>query len=566
MESFNPSNYVGGEKNVVMMMLDRDRRGSALVLVLLLGSGALLLVVLLLSFSHHNARGQFESHHDRSLRSVLQAAVAASIYEINRHRLDGPFDPDGDGVGALLKGRDGRLGLRLRAPSGRILGRYRTTVEKDGDGRYFLNVVAASPDFEGMGQPQADSNRRMVAARVEVRAVGLKLAGHPLDIVGNPSGEKEDPADLKKRFAVSGGARVEILDPTLTVPAVRISDPVFREAFVTASSRPGITIIGQDPKNPGSPGSGAASITETSASASMSLGSLGRLAEAVDAFVDKELASGSARSLADAAAALGAVKVGDKDLVLTTKDGSPSTYNLGKGTFFLDGDVKLGRGVTVKGEGTLIVDKKKLQLNNGSFLEWEGTVLVSGDKDAELKVVNGSRVVVDGVLLVEGARKKAKFKCEAGAQVQVTGSLLLLVDALDRFMSHARGEVHIKAGAKVGVDGLFLLAGEHIHFKVDKFARLRVNGSLSIQVPSGAKKGIHKFEVGGRSSLQLHYDRDKLDAALVELNELMAKSLFTSAAETPTPVRAVSYWETPARALFDGQQAAVAAGKPVGME
>lgn len=595
----------------------RSDRGAALLLVVIFMAGALLVTATLLARSQHHLESEAERHRLRSLHAVLLAGAGAALNEVNRDRHEGPYDPGGDGVGALGIPD----GVELRAPDGRSLGRYRTTVRRDQDGRVVLVATAAHPDF------RAD-RRLVIGAEFELSLGWLEFGDRPFEVIGRASGSERRPASLERRLRLRN-ARLLVADPSFSVPAMNISDPVFHQGWSAAIQEEleegDAVVVGGSIRGGGSgngdgvgngvgngnglgnldgfgnsngfghgngfsngngvghgngvgnggaptPASGQDTIGNEPAVQRLNVDSLRAVSLGLIDFVDRTIPQ--ALELADAATRLGADHTqsgGDGESHLG-KQGRP-VVALPEGTYYLDGDLKLDEGFTLIGAGTLIVNRK-LSLNRGAAIEWDGDIVVAGSEEnsAELRLEHGAALDVNGVLAVEGSRKKANLKLDGGRReegtttLRVQGALLLLTDALtedDEDRGDDKGEVRLKRGAELQVDGAFVIVGEHLHVKIEDEARLAVNGAMTILVPGDARKGLHKFHVKSGADVQVLYDRTNVDGA-VEAMARLATAAF-GRDRIPLSARLSAYVERPGPTLVLEQEAAIHVGA-VGLE
>lgn len=553
----------------------RRRRGAALILVLIFIAGVFALATSLLALSNSQVKTTAEQHRLRALQAVLRAGIAAAINEINRDRTHGPYDPGAEGVGAILgpKAADGlHEGVPVRASDGRSLGCYRTTLRKHG-ARVLLTVVAAAPSFRNPLQ--------LVGAEAEVDPGTFQFGDRPLEFVGNPSGKDKKPADhdkdieeLIKVFKIKK-ADFSVTDPSLQVPAINSTDPLFHEAMSLAMdaeiAEGDVTVLGADPSNPGSPASGSATITNNPAGGHLTAETMTALSRGLADYAATQAPAGT--NLGTAVRAAGGLfdDHHDADHHVSIGDGAAVVnVTLAEGIYYVPDDLKLKENVTITGAGTLIIDKK-FKLEHGATLNWTGTVIIASPEDekAELKVHHGGTLTVDGVLALVG-EKKAKFQLDEGHHddetvARIDGALLILTDAMEPDDDDAddKNDFKVKKDVELTVNGVLAIVGEHVHFKVEDEADLKVNGSLSMMFPDDAKKGLHKFEVKKEADMALTFSDPNIAEAVTDLDRLVDQVFGPT--RSPLPVSVTTYWEPPARALVGAQETAIAGGA-IGME
>lgn len=505
----------------------RDEEGSALVLVLIFAIGVLVLVSTLLSLATQGVRDERARRDLKALQTVVSTALADAVFEINADRLTGPFDPAGDGAGALTVDSDGGDGVRVVAPSGRSLGRYRTTIRPDAAGRWILTAVAVSPDF---GAPRQRAAARAILLPAPPPFLGDRNA---LSIIG-PN------RDLN--LSMGGGSRLTITDPSLAVAAVNVTDPEVRESFLAATG--GATILGADPENPGAGAEGAGTVTNDPAGI-VSEEAVDRILGGVQAFVAANLAG--ATPLSDAAASAGATVTATADGVSIDAGGSAATLVLPPGTYSASA-VDVTTGVTVQGSGTLIVTGD-LDLLNGARLDWTGQIIVIGSSDAELQVAGGGRLDVAGLLVVVSAPgAEATFVADSGSRVGVDGALLSLGAG-----DEGQTELGLDSGSEVDVDGILLLLGNEAEFESMPSGALTVDGSMVVAAPVDSEDGEIDVRFGNGSDTTLTFDNVNFERGL---RSLMTFFDLTGGTDE-FPVRVTSYWEGSTLEWLNAQEADV---------
>lgn len=552
-------------------------RGAALLLVVIFMVGAMMLAATLLATSEHRLKAEGERHCLKNLHAVLRAGAATALDEINRDRLDGPFDPDGDGVGALLGAPGAGGGVEQRAADGLLMGRYRTTVRREADGTPVLVVLAAYPSF-------THTPRHVIGAELEISLEQLEVGDRPFEVIGRAGGDVREQSELSERFEVDR-ANILISDPTFSVPAVNITDPLFHQAcsetFEREIAEGEMIVVGgngndkgkgrgsgngaQNGNGNGNPpaASGADTITNSPASHRLNTEAMRALSRAIIEYVAQ--ATPGALDLTSAAVANGAVLgEGDEEGGVSLVAGG--SVSLPPGTYHVPGDLELEGGITLKGSGTLIVSRE-LSIERGATLDWNGDVIVaaSDEESAELSVEHGGTLQVAGVLALEGSEATLELEggeaAEGVTTVRIEGALLLLTDALGE--EDDEGEVELEEGAELQVDGAFVIVSEHLHFELEDGAALTVNGAFSILVPDDARNGLHEFHVEDGGDMRVLFDRPKLDIAVAAMRRF-AGEVF-GGDHVPLPARLPVYVERDGVLLFEQQQAAIRAGV-VGLE
>ncbi|RMG12933.1 MAG: hypothetical protein D6731_12955 [Planctomycetota bacterium] len=537
----------------------RSERGSSLALVLVFALAAFGLVGAMLLSGRLRMRAQGERTRGLALQAALQAGMAHALHEINRDHLEGPFDPGADGVGALLLGPDGRAGWPV-APGFPTLGRYRTTIDSSrADGRLVLTVVAAVPNFESPG-------RILSAARMEVRPGALRVGRGPFVLSGEASGRASDPRRVPPP-RLENGRLLSVVDPTALHPAVTITDDVYRAAFLAAlaaadAAGEPVDLRGARAGMPGVPAVGADTVAGENEAPYRSL-TASDLAAALEATAASLLPA--ANHLADAAEAQGALRGSNRRgaLTLNPSGRGPATVVLPDGLYSVPDDLNLLRGLTLEGKGTLLVGRR-LRLEPGSALRWQGRIIVGIDDRAELRVGRGSRLEVDGVLAVDSARKKARLRLEQRSATAVDGALLVLAAGSEGRPGDFPGELRLKRGAQLAVDGLVVLGGEHVDLRVDDRAELDVRGSFNVVLsPKEDIVGLHRLEFRSRALVNMSWDSVRFERGVTVLRDFSA-GLFP-AGNSPFPYTLASYWEVSGEVAAAEQDAALAGGAPVGM-
>lgn len=509
---------------------DERERGSALIVVLMFGMGAMSLVLLLLTVSQNSIKDEAARHQSKSLNALLRRGMADSLAEINTYRynnggyfipalLTGAIDLQNDGIGARLGTNN--EGIEVKDEFGRSLGRYRTTLRLE-SGKVIMTVVAGYPDLD-----TSNPHTKMVASQVHITKFPPAWLNdkQPLSIVG-PAGAGTTTFQVNSNDA-------KIKDPSLTYPALNVSDKNFYDTVVksqiasgTSSSDKGFKLEGTSQEDPGTLVTGQAAATQDDPG-TISPTVAQDVADGIDALAESVLNSGSAKSLQQAIADI--VNAGDDDgdgvSYTTTLPGG--TYNLGSGDFYVKSDTLLfNSSTTITGSGTLVISSD-VNLNGGT-IDWDGEVIVTdvaggGATGANLTTKNGN-IKVDGTLALQGTGTgDATLNAENGSKVNVNGVFLV--------MSDATSQVFTDSGARLNVNGLFILLGDGVQYSTapgggsnanKSTEGAGINGSMIMAIPEGSLNGIKNFTLSQGSHFDLTFNESLFDIGVTELMNFTA--------------------------------------------
>lgn len=521
------------------------RRGAALVIVMIFGVGALMLVSTLLSLTNSTVTSEYDRHRVKQMPMVVKAGIAAALNEINRDRLDGPYDPDNDGPGALVSDPAGTSGnqdgIPVTTPDGILLGRFRSHVETDYggvSGRNVLVVVAVWPSFTapaGWTNEEYLNRRRLACAEVEIQRGRPPFPANALSLTGPTS------VGGGNQFEISGNPKIKMSDPSISVPAVNITDATTHADFqsdVIGSLNAGDLIQGADSDNPGVSGSNMDTVTNEEAGL-LKETTLDQIANGIDARVTAALAGLGTTSTAITQAMVDAQSV------------------LPNGTYVVNNDLDF-KNETLTGSGTLIITEE-IVLQSGGKIVWDGEVIVADDNDAEVEVQSGADIVVDGIFAILNRTDQNDTRVAVGpggGTIDVTGAFVFLSD-VSAASSGGNVGLSLNAGARIFVDGIFALMGEGINLNVDNGTELEVTGSTVITVPEGATQGLNQFRM--KDKVTLTFDNPNFNSALDDLGE------FFDPSGQLLPVSMPSYWERSTATVLSDQETKLATTGPWGM-
>jgi hypothetical protein len=515
----------------------------------------------MLTISGANARTVFEEHDIKSLHVVLKAGISASLNEINRTRTEAGYkEPGGDGAGAItVDPVDGEAGLAVYGadPDGagplapRLLGRVRTTVVSNysGTGREVLVAVAVWPSFADV--------RRVLAAEAEISPPRLSFPYNPLSIVGDIGRKKkrkiEDGKKPKWEFKIGKDSKLVIQDANdpVLVPAVNITDPQFYDAFTRVvdaalfdkdgkKRKSGdIAVEGSDKDDPGTVGYGSDTITNDA-----------------PGVISQESMEAAYRRLLDTVNAGGTV-VTDRSL----------SGSLPDGTYYLPGMLEIGKGQTLSGSGTLIV-QNELKVKQGGTLDWDGEIIVADDDEKKtkgtLKVESGGTFEVDGVVAVLGGddvgddKADAKVEFKKKSESVINGALLIIGG------DDGKASLKIKKETDVTINGILaMMAGKKIDLKIDKDddeTGFTVNGSMALVVPDGASNDDVELKVHVKKANNVLLN---FDVAGIRLGEEALTGILDPDG-TILPLSLSSYWERGANVVLEEQKRQIDDGGPWG--
>lgn len=502
------------------------RRGAALVLVLIFGVGALMLVSTMLALSQTGAQQGFEVHRQKELHAVLKAGIAAAVNEINQERrLGGDYtDPEGNGPGATgSTSKTVRDGVAVTAPNGRVLGRYRSVVERAstryGAAKDILVVTAAWPDFT--------NPRRMLAAEVDLVRAPLPFGTRPFEAIG-------DYDKTTKAFAIENDANVSITAPDADVPAVNITDPDFYADFV-ADIVPNLALVeGADPSNPGTLIQGAGTVTNDEPGV-LNQETLEQIRDGINDRVDDANSTGQELTAA----------------YLAALPGYP-TVTLPDGVYTVEKELVLPAGVSITGSGTLVVNDE-FETQKDASVTWSGDVIVADDSKALLKVAkDGSWTQTGGTLaVVSGDTAKFEFQKDSEVLLGTTAEPVALVviagssgeDAKLTFKKDLDftlvGVITVLASKKIevtfdkdsGADGIPGTAD-------DEDSNVDITGSMSlIMLDTKTAKTELKITVKKGQDVEINFSSDAVNKALDNLGE------FFDPDDNILPLKVTTYWE-----------------------
>jgi hypothetical protein len=492
----------------------RGRRGNALVLVSLFGLTTLSITGVLLSLTDSRAKQQFGLHRQKQLNLAVKTALAAALNEVNRNRLNGPYDPGNDGVGALLTDpEDGQPGIRLKASDGTVVARYRTTVDTTSNpGATVITAVAVWPDFA-----TTDPNvRRVAAAEAQLTRGRLPFPANALSLVGDTS------AGNGRGLRVVGNPTLEIVDPSAVVPAVNATDPRTYSDFVSFVAPNADLLAGADPESGGAL-EGAGTVTNEGAGF-LRQETLDLIGAGIDSRVSSLLLSTGTVAITPA----------------TLSSGAP----LSDGVYRVDGDLLIASGQTLTGSGTLILTESLLVKGH---LDWTGTIIVANDDGAFLQVQNGGRLTVDGVVGVQALAGLAGvgLDLESGSRTDITGALCVLAGG-------SSNESAFDSGSEVNVDGIVTFLGTDIEVAMEGGSDFHVNGSVAFVVPTGAAKGLDSVEFRGGTRTSMGFDQPLFYRGVDEVGA------FFDPDGNLLPLAYSGYWERSALAVLAAQEAQLA--------
>jgi hypothetical protein len=535
------------------------RRGAALVMVMLFLVGLLMLVSTLMMMSDASVKSEYGRHRQKQLAAVVKAGIAAAVNEINVDRMSSSsYDPDGEGIGSLgadaasaatpgLVTADDKEGIPVTTTGwnktdGILLGRVRTVVHQDWDSdasngsQRVLVVVAAWPAFTaddaGMPQEQFDRVKQYSSAQVEISRTRPPFPANALSLTGPTS------AGGGNGFVVNGGSsKIEMSDPSVTVPAVNITDQTSYSNDFLADVVPVADVLaGLDPET-GAATSGESTVTNDEAGI-LQQNTLTKIIDGIEAQVTAASGGGASilltQAMVDAGIAWDATK----------------TYYVGSGQ-----NISLDHNSV--GYGTLIIDGGNVEIEGDAT--WNGNLIVWDNPASYIDVDNGERLNVNGVLAVINVTDAAdvRMQVQQGGRLDVTGAMTVITDVTTAGTSNLG--FFLDNGGQLSVTGILSLMGEGMNLDVSSGAELTINGSMSITAPDGAVTGLNEFGIKNGGKGYFTFDGDDFNTGLDELGA------FFDPEGTILPITISAYWEsswTDAESKQDDMIAANTKGMP----
>lgn len=537
------------------------RRGAALVLVMIFGVAALMLVTTMLSLSRSAAMQEGAQHRQKELVAVLKAGIAAAVNEINTARSQqGSYsDPEGNGPGAMGCNATQRDGIAVTAPDGRVLGYFRSVVERDAvrtgypAGADVLVVTAAWPSFT---HPQ----RQVVAAEVFVAPQRLPFGSHPFEGTGEFDKAK------KNFWSIAADANVNISAPDADVPAVNFTDPDLHESFVDEVIPELNTLEGADPNNPGTLVDGAATVTNDADPGIINQDSLEAIRAGINARVASAIATGKDLNDGLVPVSINGAPVANLNDVEDWFDDNDGTIDLGDGVFFVGDDERLDldNGDTLKGSGTLVVTDEFI-IENGGKLDWTGDIIVADNNKSKLSVAKDGIVrMKDGVLAVvsDDGSTKLDFKKDGdvvlGTEDDPVAVTLIAGTAKDETKLVMKKDLDFTL---YGV--LTVLASKKIEWTIDKDSggqdsQIDIHGAVSlVMLDDGVSKTDLKITMKKGTTVNMTFTQDTVDGALENLGE------FFDPTNTILPMKVSAYWERATDDVISQQEAVMDTVTPV---
>lgn len=494
-------------------------RGSALVAVMLFGVVASMLIATLLTSTTSNLNAEFQTHEKKALDVVLRTAMEHSIYEINRNLLAGPYDPDGDGAGALgtNTGPTPKNGIEVRGANNRLLGLYRTVVKQDPEGTVIYAVAVT---------PRDSKNPTFVNP---IRRIAAKLLVGPQNLTLSPTSALEFPgaAPDKAKFEVKKDSNLQVLSGAPLdggVPSIKIANPGFHDAFVTAyntgakvdgieiKDKGDFILAGKDKNNPGSTTTGTDSM-ENGNSGVFTEATLQSLAEGAQEYVDAKADAAFANPLKTTLNAWLLANAGGDYTGNGTEDAKlngSANLTLPDGVYEVK-DLKLEDNATLTGSGTLIVTKK-LEIKDSSQLNWTGDIIVldnENDKKGEIKVKGGS-IQGSGDILAAGKVKVGDANDPTNTPVLDWSGNVIVVSNQHKDHFH-KAEFKLEKDGVMNVDGTLAVIGwdKEAKFEVKKEGILNVDGAVMVlagQDPGGEEdeKSKAKFKLDKEGTINVN--------------------------------------------------------------
>lgn len=510
------------------------RRGAALVLVLIFAVGALMLVSTMLALSQSGAQQGFDLHQQKQLHAVLKAGIAAAVNEINNERRFGTsyVDPEGNGPGATgSTSKTARNGVAVTAPDGRVLGRYRSVVERGsvryGTAKDILVVTAVWPDFT--------NPRRVLAAEVDLVRAPLPFGTRPFEATGEFD---------KGTWKIDDKAKVYITAPDADVPAVNITDNEFYDDFVNEIVPNMELVEGADPYNPGTLVQGADTVTNDDPGV-INQETLEQIRDGINDRVASAKSTGTELTLA---------KLQTFDLADGVDD---DKITLPNGTYAVENKLVLPAGMEITGGGTLVVDDEFETQKDASFT-WTGDVIVSNGSKALLKVAkDGDWTQKDGTLaVVSGDSAKFEFQKDANVLLGTAAEPVALV--IIAGPSGEDAKLIFKKDLDFTLVGVVtVLASKKIEVTFDKDdlgddSNVDITGSMSlVMLDDGKSKTTLDITVKRGQVIDLVFDSDAVAGALENLGE------FFDPNDNILPMKVTTYWEQPSSAALTETQNAV---------
>lgn len=540
------------------------REGMALVIVMIFGVGALMLVTTMLSLSEASMKQAGELHRQKALVGVLKSGFSAAMNEIQRNDLTPGFDPDNDGIGALVGTKVGTVyeGVAVTSPSGQLLGRYRATLYEKTVGGVDHSVVRVVAVYPSFANPQY-----VVAAEGEIRRMQLFGDANPLSIVHDfVSNDIFNPGNLSPQ-------QLNIIAPDADVPAVNVTDAGVWDQLLdelgdtnrtdddTSITNPNVVVKGADPDDAGN-------LLENDT---------GTVTNAGDGVLDASLMR-SAR--AEFLARANAAKITHNGTVSTSQvDASGETVTLGgygsvdgsgnpvpitdvdgdgvhDQVFFADNSVKI-KG-TLKGRGTLVVEHK-LQVENGGNFEWQGVVIVVGeagsdpgdmDNHSHIEMDQGGKFhIKEGFLAQIGGDVLAEIKPGAGSDRVIDGGWMLLAgDGEDVNLDFASGS----GSDGFVVNGMLTTYGNETDIDLPNGFTLNLTGSMAVVGDDTRNDNDVDINIGGK--INLTFNNGTFRESLKNLGDILP------ADDKNKPPVIGSYWENAGTTTLSAQEAQLSTG------
>lgn len=531
---------------------DRDqRRGAALVIVTIFGLGALMLVSTLLALTDSGTRFSAENQRHRRLTAVLKVGIADALNEINRDAVEGNYDPNGDGVGAIVReGTTGTAGVPVRVTTAtgvtEVIGYYRATVRHDA-GRDILTVVAAWPSFA-----ETNPERRLLAAaELEVTPGDMIVDQRPIQIDGSAASVQYD-VDAANHLHVDGVD--DHSSDQATVPAANVSDDAMRDRFTLDGDgdaeggsedaendsfvEGADTFVGQDPNNPGGTATGSDTVTQQTPKTINQ-----ETLEAARAYYSQVVADALANPLTT---------------VLTAGAHGDTSLSENK-TYVVPGGLTVEG--TFTGTGTLIV-QNQLQIDHGNDLIWNGDLIIAGyhtvtytiDGAAQFQLKNGSTITVNGNLIMLGENTQLQAQSGNAGGSTVNGALLMLTEP------RKDAQLQVDGGTDFLVNGIMAIYGEQIQWQNKNGAKFTAAAMNLVMDSTDASSNALQVQFDSGAHTKLLYDNAAVKAAVQGIKVALGSSV-----QSTKVVH--SYWEgAGGPALLDIQEAVLAQPGPWGHE
>ncbi len=487
-------------------------RGAALVVVMVFMLGILALLGYLIPTARMSIVAQSHTERAQLAQLVLQSAIHEAIWEA---RLETDLDgtPDGAGARGTSTLGDALPGVPFLDTSGNPIGYYASIVDNSPADGPVLYVVAGVPDlaaYAGAGASLREKDRVLLAAKLKFESfkrdwgdrTALAFAGSASSAAsGNFGFQGTSPGELNidvEGYDSDGDGTADKY-----VPAVNISDPDLREAFLREVVYDGAYNATATELEKAaakalveSLGTSRASLTGGSAT-DMSSASYHYEDTVTDSPSDAQRVNEeSLQALIDywrePLSQTAGHTITDKSAVYTASD---ELVVLDAGNHF-EG--------TITGSGTLLI-KGGVTLRDSARIDWQGDVIIAPpdgtSSTTAVNVTDGSDIDIDGnlVLVNDGSNGKLSLviqdsTVDVGNTSAADGGGILLLNGSDN-----GAEVRVDKGGQVDAQGVLGLMGHSVDFVVgggNADSHFDFHGSVIIAAPPGTDDGkLHKFLV-----------------------------------------------------------------------